>query len=362
MKTASTKFLANTAEIRKAIHGLALNAESLDLAVAFIGPEWQRLLANYPGPIRAICWLTHPATDPDAVESLMNRENTFVKQRNGLHTKVYLAPKLGAVVGSANLSRPALADLVNAPQCEAAALVEEPKLVAEMSHWFSILWNDHLHTKKITDFNLEHAREERKKLPIRWPRTVNTVPPPPDALPQWMIRLANEVRNIPLEKKFASQRNQIRSLASKRSLSANDVAKLADTLAEWTKHRAVYKNFEKHSRKKTLSGLRMLADESRNIYDRLKEIEEKELLRGLRIPAISVLLYWLRPDAYPPFNWKTERFLEDSKMDSPGMSASSPSCYATWLGFAELLRAKLHLPTMGHVDRVVTGYYDGLKQ
>jgi hypothetical protein len=100
---------------------------------------------------------------------------------------------------------------------------------------------------------------------------------------------------------------------------------------------------------------------SRDIYDRLKEIEVKKLLKGLRIPGISLLLYWLRPDAYPPFNWKTERFLEDSKMDSPGMSASSPACYATWLGFAELLRAKLHLPTVGHVDRVVTKYYDGLK-
>jgi hypothetical protein len=359
---APKKFLANPAEIRKAIHGLATKAKSLDLAVAFIGPEWQRLLANYPGPIRAICWLTHPATDPDAVKSLMSRKSTFVKQRNGLHTKVYLAPAVGAVVGSANLSRPALSDLVDSSQCEAAVLVLEPKLIAEMSKWFGSLWNDHLYTKKITDLNLERARKERKKLPIRWPHTVNAVPPPPDALPQWMIRLANEVKKIPLEKKFTRQRDQIRSLVSKQSLSANDVAKVADTLAGWTKHRAVYKNFEKHSRKKTLGGLRMLADESRDIYDRLIEIEEKRLLKGLRIPTISLLLYWLRPDAYPPFNWKTERFLEDSKMNSPGMSASSPSCYAMWLGFAELLRAKLHLPTVGHVDRVVTKYYDGLKQ
>jgi len=362
LKTELTKFLANPAEIRKAVHGLATKAKSLDLAVAFIGPEWQRLLANYSGPIRAICWLSHPANDPDAVKSLMNRENSLVKQRNGLHSKVYLAPAVGAVVGSANLSRPALSDLVASSQCEAGVLVLEPKLIAEMSRWFGSLWNDHLNTMKITESDLEHARKERKKLPVRWPHTVNAVAPPPDVLPQWMIRLANEVRKIPIEKKFTSQRDQIRSLASKRSLSANDVAKLADTLAVWTKHRAVYKNFEKHSRKKTLSGLRMLADESRDIYDRLKEIEEKRLLKGLRIPAISVLLYWLRPDAYPPFNWKTERFLEDSKMDSPGMSASSPSCYATWLGFAELLRARLHLPSVGHVDRVVTKYYDSIKQ
>jgi len=43
----ATKFLANQAEIRKAIHVLAIQAKSLDLAGAFIGPEWQRLLANY---------------------------------------------------------------------------------------------------------------------------------------------------------------------------------------------------------------------------------------------------------------------------------------------------------------------------
>jgi len=361
--TPSTEFLPNPAKIRQAIHGLATKAKSLDLAVAFIGAEWQSLLTNYRGPIRAICWLTHPATNPDGVKSLMNRKGTFVKQRNGLHTKVYLAPGVGAVVGSANLSRPALADIVDAPQCEAAVLVLEPKLIAEMAKWFASLWNDHPNTAKITDSNLERAREERKKFPVRFPHTLNAVPPPPEVLPPWMIRLANEVRNIPLEKKFKKQRDQLQSLVSKRSLSAKDVAKVADILAGWTKHRAVYRNFEKGSRKKTLEGLRMLVDgEDRDIQDRLKEIKEKKLLKGLRIPAMSLLLYWSRPDAYPPFNAKTKTFLEDSKMASPGMSASSPACYATWLGFAELLGAKLHLPSVGHVDRVVTKYYDGLKQ
>jgi hypothetical protein len=332
----STEFLPNPAKIREAIHELA-KAKSLDLAVAFIGSEWQSLLTNYRGPIRAICWLTHPATNPDAVKSLMNRKSTSVKQRNGLHTKVYLAPGVGAVVGSANLSRPALTDLVEAPQCEAAVLVLEPKLVAEMSKWFALLWNDHLHTTKITDSNLERAREERKKFPMRLPHTVNAVPPPPEVLPQWMIRMAKEVRKIPLEKKFKKYRDQLQSLVSKQSLSPRDVAKLADTLAGWTKHRAAYRNFEKNSRKKTLEGLIMLVDgEGREIYERLREIKEKKLLKGLQIPAISLLLYWSRPDAYPPFNAKTKTFLEDSKMASPGMSSSSPACYATWLGFQAL--------------------------
>ncbi len=362
LKAANTEFLANPAEIRKAIHGLASQAKSLDLAVAFIGPEWQRLLANYPGAIRAISWLTHPATDPDAVKSLISRQKTFVKQRNGLHAKVYFASGVGAVVGSADLSRPALADVVDAPQCEAAILVHEPELLAEISKWFGTLWNDHLHTTKITDSNLERVREERKKFPVQWPHTVNNVPPPPDVLPPWVIRIAKGVRQIPLENKFENYREQLQSLVSKQSVSAKDVAKLADTLAEWTKHRAVYKNFEEHSRKKTLDGLRTLFDEGRDIYDRLTEINEKGLLKGLRIPAISLLLYWSLPYAYPPFNAKTKKFLENSKMDSAGMSASSPACYATWLGFAELLRAKLHLPSVGHIDRIVTKYYDSLKQ
>jgi hypothetical protein len=198
---------------------------------------------------------------------------------------------------------------------------------------------------------------------MRLPHTVNAVPPPPEVLPPWMIRMAKEVRKVSLEKNFKKYRDQLQSLVSKQSLSAQDVAKLADALAGWTKHRAVYRNFENNSRKKTLEGLRMLVDgEGRDIYDRLREIKEKKLLKGLRIPAISLLLYWSKPGAYPPFNAKTQTFLEDSKMASPGMSASSPACYATWLGFAELLGAKLHLPSVGHVDRVVTRYYDSLKQ
>jgi hypothetical protein len=76
---------------------------------------------------------------------------------------------------------------------------------------------------------------------------------------------------------------------------------------------------------------------------------------------MSLLLYWWRPDAYPPFNAKTEEFLKDFKMISRGMSASSPACYATWLVFAENLQAKLHLSSVGHVDRVVSKYYDSKK-
>jgi hypothetical protein len=251
---------------------------------------------------------------------------------------------------------------VDAKQCEAAVVLFEPKLIAEISSWFWSLWDDRLHTRKITDANLERARSERKKILVRRPRLAKDISPPPDVLPQWMIRIARAVGKVPLHETLRKHSGKLQSLVSKQSLSAKDIAQLADDLAAWTKHRAAYRNFEKHSRKKTLQGLRVLIDESRDIYDRLAEIKEKNLLKGLRIPAISVLLYWSRPDAYPPFNSKTQKFLEDSRMASRGMSASSPACYKRWIDFSELLQAKLHLPTVGHVDRVVTKYYDSLKQ
>jgi hypothetical protein len=170
--------------------------------------------------------------------------------------------------------------------------------------------------------------------------------------------MAKSVAKTDLQKSFKHQGALIKSLAAKRSLSQQDVAKLADALARWTKHRAVYRRLEKQPRKKTLAGLKVLVDESRDIYDRLAEIKREKLLRGLQIPALSILLYWSRPESYVPYNAKTRVFLEDAKMAHEGMSASSPACYQTWLAFAEDLRAKLRLPLMGHIDRLVTKYYD----
>lgn len=136
MSKSKTEFLPDPSSIRKAVVGLSSDCKRLDLAVAFIGSEWERLIGNYFGPIRLICWLTHPGTDPDAVRSLMLRKGTQVRQRTGLHTKVYLAPELGAVVGSANLSHSALAERRGLPQCEAAVRVSDELLVKEIGNWF----------------------------------------------------------------------------------------------------------------------------------------------------------------------------------------------------------------------------------
>ena len=164
----NAKFLPNPASIRQEIVGLASSSKKLDLAVAIIGSEWQRLLGNYLGPIRLVCWLDHPGTDPDAVRSLMIRKDTLVMQRTGLHTKVYLAPGVGAIVGSANLSKPALADRVGLPQCEAAVRVTDQTIVKEIGNWFDFLWNDRPKTKKISEADLERAKKERKNGRFQW--------------------------------------------------------------------------------------------------------------------------------------------------------------------------------------------------
>jgi hypothetical protein len=361
MKQADSKFLPNPGAIRREIHYLASASKRLDLAVAFIGPEWQRLLSNFAGPIRAVCWLNHPATDPDAVKLLISRHNAAVKQRNGLHTKVYLAPGNGAIVGSANLSHPALTEKIGIPQCEAALAVYDRKRVEEIGKWFNSLWGDRPQTRGISEADLERAKKERKKWPVKMVHTVNPVEPPPEKLPPLLRKLARQVEGVDLLKQFGKRHDQIAEMIAKPILAHSDVSTLANLLASWTKHRAIYRRFERQPVKSIQQGLRTLFDEGMDIHERLSFIKKRKLLKGLRIPAMSLLLYWWRPDSYPPFAIKTEQFLVDFNMASRGMSASSPACYATWLMFADVLRTRLNLPTVGHIDRLVTLYYDRYK-
>lgn len=359
----SVQFLRNPAEIRRALHSLASSATSLDLAVAFVGAEWQRLLGHYNGPIRAVCWLSHPATDPDAVETMMKRAGSKVLQRDGLHAKVYLVRGVGAVVGSANLSRAALSDASDAKQSEAAVLVTAPADPAVITKWFDEVWADRKRTRGITSKNLEQARKNREKClwPFTTPATINKVPPLPDPMPSNVVQLAKSAADIPIAQNLKPYRQRLDALLKKRVLSPADVSDLCDAISKWTGHPAVYKRLERQSRDKTLRGLKILFDEGRSVYDRLTEIRQKKLLKGLLIPTMSLLLYWWMPEAYPPFNEKTKTFLEDFGMKSQGMSAASPACYATWLVYADNLRAKLKLPSTGHVDRVAAKYYDAVK-
>jgi phospholipase D-like protein len=153
----TTKFLGSPQQIRAAIKNL-LNTQRLDVAVAFVGDDWDEILSGYHGELRLICWLSSTNTNPHSVRTLMTRPSTDVRQRHAMHCKVYVSPTRGAVVGSANLSKAALADNDNSGQDEAAILITQPSTVAEIENWFEVLWNDVDNTLAIDSSDLKAAQ------------------------------------------------------------------------------------------------------------------------------------------------------------------------------------------------------------
>ena len=131
-QTAMT-FLKDPPAIRKAVSGL-LGGKRLDMAVAFVGADWEEILAGYKGRLRVICWLSSTNTNPYAVDSLRKRPLTVVKQRDTMHCKVYLPAAIGAVVGSANLSKAALEESDISGQDEAAILVSKGSTLDDSRH------------------------------------------------------------------------------------------------------------------------------------------------------------------------------------------------------------------------------------
>jgi hypothetical protein len=120
--------------------------------VAFIGADWSELLSECRGRLRVICWLSSTSTNPHAVKEMMSHSQTEVRQRHGMHCKVYLSPT-AAVVGSANLSKGALTEQGNSGQHEGAIWVTVPSVVREIHGWFDWLWRDR-ETRRIGDADL----------------------------------------------------------------------------------------------------------------------------------------------------------------------------------------------------------------
>ena len=83
-------FLLSPAAIRKRLVEALENTKSLDAAVAFIGRDWADIIGTFSGPIRVICWLSSPNTNPYAVEQMMKRGNICVCHIPAMHAKVYI--------------------------------------------------------------------------------------------------------------------------------------------------------------------------------------------------------------------------------------------------------------------------------
>ena len=139
--TASPRFLGTPATIRGAVGDLA-RSKRLDLAVGFIGQDWRDVVADFRGTLRVVCWLSSTNTNPRAVRQML-AAGVRVRQRDGMHAKVYYGPGVGAVVGSANLSRPALddADVAGPARVLPATFIVDPEGKVRYSYYGAIDWS-----------------------------------------------------------------------------------------------------------------------------------------------------------------------------------------------------------------------------
>ncbi len=355
------QFLSNPAHIRGAIGTLARESKRMDLAVAFVGRDWNDSLANFQGNLRVICWLSSTNTNPRAVRQLIKRSNTKVRQRDGMHAKVYLT-NLGVVVGSANLSAKALSEMEQNGQDEAAVLLEDKISRDAIGKWFRTLWTA-ADTRKITKNDLNRAEEaydkaRKGKMSVGGKATKQNYEFETLSTRdrKELAELARAVKNqdtqtgLPLEEEVPQK------------ISRATLRKLADYLTKsmgraYLFQRALIEKDLSHVR----SALKTLFDESLDIAERLKMVLESGYISPLRIPSLSAILQCRAPDKYPPFNKRTRRLLEDFGLKRFGASSASPESYKHWLDQAEALSQELDLRSPGHVDRVVWQYTKDLQ-
>jgi hypothetical protein len=306
--------------------------QRLDLAVAFIGADWRELLAYHQGKLRVICWLSSANTNPYALEDLMKRPRTEVRQRDSMHCKVYLAPAIGAIVGSANLSKAALSEAQVADQDEAAVLVTAPAILHEIGGWFGDLWLDS-RTRRIQRSDLAAAQgswdnAKRNRPNKRFPRNAHAeeiwIPATPSQFDSTTLSYAKKVRSMDLTSHISEACEFVQSIEAEK-FTRDQQRQLVDHIVAWTRHPGAYNSFFRQPIAKVRKGLGLLFDDGKSLRDRLEQISKQGYLAGLRMPSIGLLLYWRKPEDFPPYSSRTVAFLRDLNLIHRGLSASSPS-------------------------------------
>jgi hypothetical protein len=365
-------YLPTPSAIRGAVGTLAKAASRLHLAVAFVGQDWRDAIADFSGPLRLICWLSSTNTDPQAVQQMMRRPRTEVRQRDSMHAKVYLAPDVGAIVGSANLSRRALSELEGAGRDEAGVLVSDPLTLGDVESWFRRLWKAE-GTHRITRADLaralaafKRAREVERKIGKREgnrsgykrKRIVANLARKRRAQ---LVRLARQVLGVDLPREFPV--HQILARTPPNRLSRSHLERIVDEFEEWMGRRFLFERaFLSRPISQVRAALEVLFDESRDVEVRMEAVIRSRRLSPLSVSTLSVLLYWRRPEKYPPFNWRTKRLLGDYGLTENAVSNASPRTYGRWLMKAEKHSQELRLPTPGHFDRLVWLYTENMRR
>ena len=360
------KFLSSPGSIRKCLVNELQDAESLDAAVAFIGRDWADILGTFPGPVRIVCWLSSPNTNPFSVEQMMQRDRICVRQLSTMHAKVYIlnghTPR--CIVGSANLTGAALSEENASGQYEAAVDIVEREVVQTISRWFADLWGN---ADLISDSDLSSAKDawekaqstrsnpEQKRNRRKDSKVVGSNFPPRWNPSKKLNKLADQVRDADLLE-FGEYDDLLLRVANQGT--RDDVQELIEYVARWTGHVGAYMPALQETEKRIRNAFTTLFDRSRPVEDRLKDLNSVKAykINGFGLASLTIILYWRFPTEYPPFNTRTQRFLKDFKFDRILPRTLSPSQYGRWIVFAQELSARLRLPSAGHIDRLVWEY------
>lgn len=135
-------FLGNREQILSAIRSLIhAHDASYGVAVAFWGNGSETLIPHECAG-RLICNLSHPGTNPYAVERVMAQPGIRIRQSSRLHAKVVVS-SVGAVVGSANFSDAALGFEGQSLGLDEAGVLISPESgeFKQALDWFDSTWD-----------------------------------------------------------------------------------------------------------------------------------------------------------------------------------------------------------------------------
>lgn len=351
----TTRFLGTTSEIRAHLIQHMRRLHRMDIAVAFISSEWLAVFDGFEGRCKVVCWLNTTNTNPYAVDAMRSDGRFEIRHVTGMHAKVYLSrlePRF-VLVGSANLSSKALQDNDNAGNIEASVVLTARDKVAQTARWFDRLW------KQATPLNyadLRAAKDAYDKRPRTKPDGSTTTRPwKPTARLKY---LADLVRLITLD--------QLRELAAgwtrvhrmnPATMTANDVRHIVKVLSGWARHPGKFRPLLHEDIRRVRAAFSVAFDRSLPIGEKMRLLMTDFKLDGLGVRAWTMILYWRSPTEYIPFNEKTIEFIKDMKMQDLVSPNPSPRNYEIWCGFSAKLAARMRLPSIGHVDRMVWEHY-----
>ena len=147
-------------EVAQRIRSFVMGPGANRLAVAFWGTGAIRRLGldKAKGPIQIVCDLFSGCVNPEEVKAIKNLPDAEVRNRGGLHSKVYLFDD-AVVVGSSNASLNGLCqtDDEHVDRFEANLLTDDEATIREISERFEQIWE----TSTAVD---DAALDEAKKL------------------------------------------------------------------------------------------------------------------------------------------------------------------------------------------------------